>query len=290
MIRNKFLLFLPVLVLCSADAYASPACTTNTFAYYETHPCSIGLVNFDFSVIGGAYQFTPDDYNPAAADVTVTPVGTGLIAGQQVGFTFGNNNFVVNPPAGTPGYNRNTDPFGGSPTCCVAGSAANPTGTGWVSTNPDVSGNGFADLNITFSVSINAAHMALNSTTTQLGVFIYSPDGGGTVVQGGETVTDASSKAQIGSLPFYVDHTGTPTTSTAFSQPATSLNVNKDISIQAVFANTTPNSAALNSVTETFTFGDTSVPEPGSFVLIGLTALLFAAYSWRKHLCALFAL
>jgi hypothetical protein len=102
MIRNRFLLLLPVLVLCSAGADASPACTTNTFAYYETHACSIGLVSFDFSA-AGAYTFTADDYNPAAADVTVTPVGTGLVAGQRVGFSFTNNNFIVNPPAGTPG-------------------------------------------------------------------------------------------------------------------------------------------------------------------------------------------
>jgi hypothetical protein len=180
--------------------------------------------------------------------------------------------------------------LGGSPTCCVVASQANPAGTGWVSTNPDGSGKGLADLKITFNVSINAPQMALNSTTTQLGVFIYSADGGGTIVKGSETVTDATSNGQIGSLAFGVDQTSTPTTSSAFSQPTTRLNVSKDISIQAHFANTTPNSAALNSVTETFTFGDTSVPEPGSFVMTGLAALLFAAYSWRKRLCALFAL
>ena len=272
--RYRLVLLLSVLVLSSAGAHASPACSTNTFAYYETHPCSIGLVNFDFSA-AGAYTFTADDYNPGAADVTVTPVGTGLVAGQQVGFMFVNNNFVVGAPGGTLLYNQNTDPFGGSPTCCVAGSGANPSGTGWVATNPDTSGTfSIAELNITFGVSINAPGNALNSTTTQLGVFIYSPDGGGTSVQAGALT---------------VDHTGTPSSSTSFPQPTTSFTVNQDISMKATFANTTPNSAALNSLTETFTFGDTSVPEPGSFLMIGMAALTFAAFRWRKCLNVFFA-
>lgn len=255
---------------------ASPTCTTNTFAYYETHPCNIGIVSFDFSS-AGAYTFTPDDYNPGAAAVTVTPVSSGL----TVGFTFSNNAFVA----------TDDEPLGGSPTCCKAGSQANPSGTGWIATNPDISGNMVADLNLTFNASIVSPRLRFYSTQTTLNVFIWSPDGGGTYITSGETLTDRNNNSTIGSLQINaygntdgesISNGGSALTQTTSFSPTSNLGVNKDIAIAAIFANTTPNSAALNSVTETFTFGN--VPEPGSFVLVGLAVLVFAAYRWRKAL------
>lgn len=280
--RGRLFLVLLAGVGFAAIAQGSPACTTNTFAYYETHPCSIGLVSFDFSPLG-AYSFTPDDYSPGASNVTVTPTGTGLTAGQPLGFTFSNNGFVTN--------SNNVSPFGGTPTCCKAGSAANPSGTGWFATNPDVSGNGnSSDLNLTFNASVSSPGIALLSTQTALNVFILSPDGGGTYVTMGETLTDRNHNTTIGGLQInaYGNNDGQSianggsnlTSSTTFT--TTSLGINKDILITSTFANTTPNSAALNGVTETFTFG--AVPEPGSFVLVGLAVLLFAGYRWRKIL------
>lgn len=284
-----FLVFLAG-ILFAAIGQASPACTTNTFAYYETHPCSIGIVVFDFSA-PGAYTFTGDDYNPSAANVTVTPVGTGLTAGMPVGFTFSNTGFVA----------TDDEPFGGTPTCCKAGSQANPTGTGWVATNPDNSENGnFADLNLTFSASVNPLlnpAFKLIATQTVLNLFILSPDGGGTYVTMGETATDNGTNTTIGGSQINAygntDHQsiangGSKLSSLAsFSTPVYNVGVNKDILITSTFANTTPNSAALNSLTETFTFA--AAPEPGSFVLVGLAALLFGAYRWRKALLGISA-
>jgi hypothetical protein len=280
--RGRIFLVSLASMVFAAIGQASPACTTNTFAYYETHPCNIGMVSFDFSP-AGAYTFTADDYNPGAANVTVTPVGTGLIAGQPVGFTFSNNGFVT----------TNDEPLGGSPTCCEAGSQANPSGTGWIATNPDLSGNGnSADLNLTFNAALASRNpnLKLLSTQTALNVFIWSPDGGGTYITMGETATDRNNNTTIGGAQINaygntdsqsIANGGSNLTSSAsFSTATTSLQVNKDILITSTFANTTPNSAALNSVTETFIFGN--VPEPGSFVLVGLAVLLFAGYRWRR--------
>lgn len=282
--RGRIFLVSLASMVFAAIGQASPTCTTNTFAYYETHPCSIGIVSFDFSA-AGAYTFTGDDYNPGAASVTVTPVGTGFIAGQSVGFTFSNNGFVT----------TNDAPFGGSPTCCQTGSQANPGGTGWIATNPDISGNGnSADLNLTFNAFLNGGNpnLKLISTQTVLDVFIWLPDGGGTYITMGEAATNRNNNTTIGSLQInaygntdsqsIANGGSNLTSSTSFSTGTTSLGINKDILITSTFANTTPNSAALNGVTETFIFS--AVPEPGSFVLVGLAVLLFAMYRWRKIL------
>ena len=283
--RCSIFLVLSAGILFAAIGQASPACTTNTFAYYETHPCSIGIVAFDFSALG-AYTFTGDDYNPTAANVTVTPVGTGLIAGMPVGFTFSDTGFVT----------TNDAPFGGTPACCKTGSAGNPSGTGWIATNPDNSGNGnVADLNLTFGASINPLldpTLKLLATQTSLNVFILGPDGGGTYITMGETATDNGNNTTIGGAQInaYGNTDGQSMTNggsrlssiASFSTASYNVEVNKDILITSTFANTTPNSAALNGLTETFTFG--AVPEPGSFVLVGLAVLLFGAFRWRKAL------
>lgn len=282
--RGSFFLVSLAGMILAGIGQAAPACTVNTFAYYLTHPCDIGVVSFDFSPTG-AYTFTGDDYNPTAGDVRVTPVGTGLTAGQPLGFTFSNSGFIT----------TNDAPFAGGPTCCLTGSQANPSGTGWIATNPDLSGNGnTADLNLTFNASMNSPdpNLKLIATQTVLNVFLWSPDGGGTYITTGETVTDRNNNTTTGGLQInaygntdsqsIANGGSSLTASSSFIAGTSRLQVNKDILITTTFANTTPNSAALNSVTETFTFG--AVPEPGSFVLVGLAVLLFAAYRWKRML------
>lgn len=283
-IKRKILLVSLVGLVFAGVAAAAPACTTTNLQYYITHPCSIGAVDFNFSG-PGAYLFTPDDYNPAAANVTVTPVGTGLVATQPVGFTFTANNFVTN------GNNQNE--FSGSPTCCQAGSAANPLGSGWLATNPDKSNNfNFANLDISFSAAINSTGPTdvLYSSTTSLNVFIYSPHGN-SYISSAESITDSNTNLGIGGISLMAKGNtdaqsesftgGTALSGTHDFSGTTGVSVTKDLLISSSFAANPPQSVALNGLTETFKFYDTTVPEPGSLFLVGMT-ILVACVCCRK--------
>ena len=287
--RGNTLLLSMVGLVFAGIAAASPACTTNTFQYYMTHPCSIGVVDFDFSA-AGAYLFTPDDYNPLANNVTVTPVGTGLLPNDPVGFTFSANNFVTNA--------NNGNEFGGNPTCCKAGSAANPAGTGWLATNPDNSGNfNYANLDITFSAAINSLGPSdlLYSSTTTLDVFIYSPHGN-SFISSAESITDTNTNMGLGGISLLAKGNndsqsesfgGSALSASHSFTGTTGVGVTKDLLISSTFAANPPQSVALNGLTETFKFYDTTVPEPGSFLLVGMT-MLVACVCCRKTRLARF--
>jgi hypothetical protein len=112
----------------------------------------------------------------------------------------------------------------------------------------------------------------------------------------GEPITDLNTDDGIGSINLdanasdsstSIANSGTALTLTSsFSTNTDALNVNKDI---LLYATDSPNGANLNTLTETFTFENEVVPEPGSFVLMGLAMILFAAYRWRKAIFGLAA-
>ena len=116
--KFKLILLCAVLALLGGQiVQAAPLCTTGTMAAYISQgSCSIGNITFSFG--SNAYVAAPDDTAVTSAQVTVTPVGTGLTTNAQTGFTFAASN------------------------------------NGWTATNPDSAGINSADVNITFTASI----------------------------------------------------------------------------------------------------------------------------------------
>ena len=254
--KVKLILLCAVLALLGSQiVQAAPLCTTGTMAAYITQgTCSIGNITFSFG--SNAYIFAKDDTAVTSAQVTVTPVGTGLTANAQTGFTFASSN------------------------------------NGWTATNPDSSGNNSADVNITFTASIALPAVTLTSTTVTVDPTLVN-FAGSTGILVGEGVTDVATSASLGSISLLIagnnDAQSKSLGGTALSGSAsfssTDVSVNKDINILALDGPVPASSASMTGLTETFTYG--TVPEPGAFLLvgIGLALLLF-----RRSLKAVFGL
>jgi hypothetical protein len=224
---------------------ATPVCTTASMAAYIAQgTCAIGNITFSFG--SNAYIFAKDDINVSAAQVTVTPVGTGLTPNSGTGFTFTANN------------------------------------SGWTATNPDSSLANAADVNITYTASITLARSFLNSATLAVDPTLvnYFGDTGLLV---GEGITDLGTNNNLGGMNIIVvgntsaesiSGGGTALTSSSFFSSRDVL-INKDINILALDGPVPAASASLSGLTETLTYG--TAPEPGAFVLagFGLAVLLF---------------
>lgn len=271
-----------ILFLCVSHlGHASPLCTSlvQTVAGYAGQTCSVGNLVFMFPTLPGFYSYDNDAPNPTvpAADVNVTIVGTGLVAGSQVGFTF------------TP-------------------DAAGPQ---WIATNPDATGLPEANIDMSFTASV-AAPLSLNSTTlsidptiTYVGCTPPAPPGPisgcsnfgyGDFIAAGETVVDPPlppNTPDLGSIdlvilgnssPESLANGGMPLSGTDnFPYLANSATVQKDILLAALDANS---STEVDSYTETFTY--TSLPEPAPFLITGASLGLLFLLRRRKAVLGFF--
>lgn len=210
--------------------------------YIAQGSCVIGNIMFSFG--NNAYIFAPDDVSVTAAQVTVTPVGTGLTPSAGTGFTFSANN------------------------------------SGWTATNPDTSLSNAADVNITFSASMAPAVYALKSTTMAVDPTLVN-FAGYTGLLVGEGVMDVSTSNTLGAINLAIvgntsaqsiANGGTGLSASAFFS-SSDIKINKDIDILALDGPIPQASASLTGLTETFTYG--AVPEPGPFVLVGIGLALF---------------
>jgi hypothetical protein len=282
-IGSKIKYALPaILFLCVGHiGHASPLCTSlvQTVAGYAGQTCSVGNVVFTFPTLNTFYSYDNDapNANVPAADVNVTIVGTGLVAGAQVGFTF-------SPNAGGPQ---------------------------WIATNPDISGFPEADVNLSFTASI-AGPLSLNSTTlsidpaiTYIGCTPPAPPGPiaacsnfdfGDFIAAGETAVDPAQpvgNSDLGSIGLVIEgnssaeseaNMGTATSGTDFfPYLATSANLQKDVLIAALDSQS---STKADSITETFTY--TSLPEPAPFLITGASLGLLFLLRRRKAVLGFF--
>jgi len=276
---SKLTLGMMLLAFASGQVFASPiACSAITpsngtvglsMADLENQgACFIGNVLFTFT--SGSYVYGADDVSVPAANVQVGLVGTGLTAGQQVGFTF--------------------DAYDG----------------GWLATNPDVAGSNEADIFIAFNASMYNAPVnnLLNTATMTISPLITytscAPPGpiagcptysGSSGVEAGETLTNHNTETQVGSginltiigntTPESLLNGGSALTGSLDDFSTSSLDVTKDINIVAFDPGS---SSQINSLTETFTYS--GVPEPGPFVLAGCGLLMLFMIRRRKALSA----
>jgi len=241
--KLKLILICATLALFGGLVQAAPICTTGTMASYISQgSCSIGNITFSFG--SNAYIFAPDDISVSAAQVTVTPVGTGLAANSQTGFTFAASN------------------------------------NGWTATNPDVAGTMSADVNITFEASLALPGVMLNSTNVTVNPTLVN-FAGSTGLLVGEGITDVATSNNLGSINLSVvgnndvqsiANGGTALSGTAFFA-SNDVSVNKDINILALDGPVPAASASMTGLTETFTYG--AVPEPGPFMLVGIGLAMF---------------
>ncbi len=211
---------------------AAPLCTTASMATYIAQgACNIGNITFSFG--SNAYIFAPDDVNVSAAQVTVTPVGTGLTPNAATGFTFSANN------------------------------------SGWTATNPDTRLTNAADVNITFDASIALAQTTLTSTTVTIDPTLVN-FAGNTGLLVGEGIMDVKTSNTVGFINLaIVGNTGAQSiagggsalTGTALFS-SSDVNINKDVDILALDGPIPQASASLTALTETLTYG--TVPEPGA--------------------------
>ena len=271
------LLFLAV----STVGHASPilcSSLTQTLAGYAGQVCSVGNVVFTFpSIADGLYSFGNDPNNSAVPDndVNVTIVGTGLVAGAQVGFTF----------------------------------SPNGSTSGWIATNPDASPGGdtdnSADIALSFGAAV-AAPLSLTSTTLTINPTIaylgctapliaLCPNyNGGDYISAGETVM--SNTAPVGSMglgninlniegnsSFESELYGGTAISGTDTFNDTSVTVSKDILINAFDTNS---SSTADSVTETYTYN--SAPEPTTILITGAGVGLLFLLRRRKAVLGLF--
>jgi PEP-CTERM motif len=238
---NKGSLFV-VLIFVLALSQAAMAAPLCTSGTMASYTSKSCMIgNFLFTFGANPYQYAQDDTNVPASAVTVTPYGTGT-ADDPTGFTL--------------------------------------SAPGWVASNPDVSGNHAADINVTFDVSLLLpSQYFINGTSLTLALTIANETGESGVLAG-ENINNNADSSALGSINLTaVGNTdasslllgGTALTGTSAFQ-ATNVHVNKDLNIVAFDTN----SVQVNSFRETFTYS--AVPEPGPFVLtaagIGLLALL----------------
>jgi len=257
--KFKLILLCAVLALLGGQiVQAAPLCTTGTMAAYISQgSCSIGNITFSFG--SNAYIFAPDDTAVTSAQVTVTPVGTGLTTNAQTGFTFAASN------------------------------------NGWTATNPDSAGINSADVNITFTASIVLPAVTLTSTTVTVDPTLVN-FAGSTGVLVGEGVTDVATSNSLGSITLAAVGNndaqskflgGTALSGSAFFS-STDVSVNKDINILSLDGPVPASSASLTNLTETFTYG--TVPEPGAFLLVGIGLALLLFRRSLKAVLGLFAM
>ncbi len=208
-------------------------------ASYANSTCTIG--NYEFTFGTSPYIWGPGDSDVPASAVTVTPYGTGQ-AGDPTGFLF--------------------------------------AAESWTNTNATGDGTTLADINITFSTALLAAPAyKIDNTSLTLGVSIQNETGNSGVLAG-ENVHDSDTSASLGGITLTVlgntDGSsmglgGDPLSGSDYFQ-AKDVNIDKDIALVA----NDQNVIQVNSILETFTYGD--VPEPGPFFLtaggIGLLILV----------------
>jgi len=257
--KVKLILLCAVLALLGGQVVqAAPLCTTGTMAAYISQgSCSIGNITFSFG--SNAYIFAKDDTAVTAAQVTVTPVGTGLTANAQTGFTFAASN------------------------------------NGWTATNPDSSGQNSADVNITFTASIALPTVKLSSTTVTVDPTLVN-FAGSTGILVGEGVTDVATSNSLGAINLSVVGNndaqsmanGGSKLSGGASFSSADVSVNKDIVILALDGPVPAASATMTNLTETFTYG--TVPEPGAFLLVGIGLTLLLSRRSLKAILGLFAM
>lgn len=276
--KFKYTLAGLIFLAVSNVGHASPilcSSLTQTLAGYAGQVCSVGNVVFTFpSIADGLYSFGNDPNNSAVPDndVNVTIVGTGLVAGAQVGFTFSPNGRT----------------------------------SGWIATNPDASPGGntdnSSDIALDFGAAVSAP-LSLNSTTLTIDPTISylgcaapliaacPTYNGGDYISAGETVMSSSAPNGLGNINLNIEGNSSPESQlyggTAISGTdtfnATSITVSKDILINAFDTNS---STTADSVTETYTY--TSTPEPTTILITGAGMGLLFLLRRRKAVLGLF--